>query len=354
MKTSIKIGSKTITNSSDTYVIAEIGVNHEGSLSKAKELIRLAKLGGADCAKFQSYKASKLAAKESPSYWDTSKEPTTSQYELFSKLDSFGKNEFQILKSYCEEIDIEFLSTPFDDASLDYLDKLVNFYKIASADITNTPFLRKVAAKGKPVILSSGASTLDEIKNSIKTLKDSGCKEISVLHCILNYPTDDENANLLMIKHLKKEFPELIIGYSDHTLPDEHMTTLVTAELYGAKIIEKHFTDDKSLVGNDHYHAMDHVDLANFRKISKKINNITGTSSKKNYLPSEEISRKNARRSIVTSGPIKENETLSENNLTYKRPGTGISPTEWDKVIGSISKKNLPDDHILQWEDIKK
>lgn len=352
MKASIQLGNINVNFDSEPYVIAEIGVNHEGSLDKAKELIKLAKDGGANCAKFQSYKASKLAAKESPSYWDTTKEPTTSQFELFSKLDSFGEKEFLILKKYCDDIGIEFLSTPFDDYSLDYLDKFINFYKIASADITNIPFLRKVAMKKKPIILSTGASNLDEIKTAVSEIKAYGCNEFSLLHCILNYPTVDENANIDMIHSLRKEFPNTIVGYSDHTLPDNNMSSLILSQINGARIIEKHFTDDKTLTGNDHYHAMDFQDLLNFRTISRKIRLLGGKLTEKKAIKSEEISRLNARRSIVTNGNINHGDTLTAENMTYKRPGTGISPSNWDEVEGRKVKKDLPDDHIIMWEDL--
>ena len=205
----LKIGNRILKEGCDPYIIAEIGVNHEGDFEKAKKLIYEAKEGGADAAKFQSYKASTLASKNSPSYWDTNKEKTKSQYELFKKFDSFNEKEYVALAEFCNSIDISFLSTPFDNESIDYLYPLVPFYKIASADITNVPFLRKVAKKNKPIILSTGASNLDEINFAIKTIKDCKNNEIGLLHCILNYPTNNIDANLSMITSLKEKYPDV-------------------------------------------------------------------------------------------------------------------------------------------------
>ena len=349
---SIQLGGKIISKLSKPYIIAEIGVNHEGSMKKAKKLISLAREGGADAAKFQTYKADTLASKNSPSYWDTTKEPTTSQHELFQKYDKFSKEDYVELSEYCKSINIDFISTPFDNNSVDYLDSLMTFYKIASADITNIPLLRKIAKKEKPVVLSTGASTLKEIDLALKTLDHYGCKEVALLHCILNYPTPFEKANLNMIKGLKEAYPNNIIGYSDHTLPDDEMSSLVAAYTLGAVIIEKHFTDDKSLPGNDHYHAMDVEDLKCYIKIIDKLYNSLGSSIKK-PIKSEQISRLNARRSIVLKTNIHSGHILQESDITYKRPGTGISTLYWDEVIGKKVNKDLLEDDILQWEFLK-
>ena len=216
----LQLGNRIVTDYGRPYVIAEIGVNHEGSMERAKRLIELAKEGGADAAKFQSYKADTLASKHSPAYWDTAKEPTLSQHALFKKYDNFDADDFKALAVHCKTVGIEFLSTPFDDASIEFLDPLVSFFKIASADLTNIPFLRRVASKKKPVVLSTGASTLGEIDIAIEALSRSGCEDIALLHCILNYPTENKNAHLQMIGGLKRAYPDRVIGYSDHTLPN--------------------------------------------------------------------------------------------------------------------------------------
>jgi sialic acid synthase SpsE len=348
-----QLGQRIISASDRPYVIAEIGVNHEGSLDKAMQLIDLAKMGGADAAKFQSYKADTLASKHSPAYWDTTKEPTLSQHKLFQKYDNFGKNEYIALAEHCRNVGIEFLSTPFDDAAIEFLDPLMAFFKIASADITNIPFLRKVAGKGKPVLLSTGASTLAEVDIAVKTLTHAGCQDIILLHCVLNYPTDNANAHLRMITGLQRAYPDKLVGYSDHTLPDDAMTPLLTAFLLGATVIEKHFTYDKSLPGNDHYHAMDTHDLARFISLIERVQLLKGPSDHKAPIATEDISRLNARRSIVVSVDVPAGHRLDQGDLTCKRPGTGISPTHWDEVVGSVTSRPLRADDVLQWKDIE-
>lgn len=352
-KTALQLGQRLLNSNSRPYVIAEIGVNHEGSLDQARRLIDLAKQGGADAVKFQSYKADTLASKHSPAYWDTTKEPTTSQHKLFQKYDNFGPEEYIALAEHCRQAGIEFLSTPFDDAAIEFLDPLVPFFKIASADITNTPFLRKVAAKCKPVVLSTGASTLGEIDVAVDVLTQAGCKDIVLLHCILNYPTDNENAHLRMISGLKRAYPGWLVGYSDHTLPDDAMTALVAAFMLGAVVIEKHFTHDKALPGNDHYHAMDMHDLARFVYLADRIATLLGPSDHKAPIATEAISRLNARRSIVLARDVPAGHRLQSQDLTYKRPGTGISPLHWDDVIGRLAVCALQADTVIQWDDLQ-
>jgi len=344
---------KKLTNKKNRpYIIAEIGVNHECSMRKAKRLIDLAAEGGASAAKFQSYKAENLASRNSPAYWDTKKEKTRSQYSLFKKYDKFEKKHYKELYFYCKKKQIDFASTPFDIESVNYLNPLVKYFKIASADINNLPLLKAVANKRKPVLLSTGASFIKEIDLSIKYLKKNGCKDIAIMHCILNYPTKDQNANLNMIEDLKKRYSEHIIGYSDHTLPDKNMLNLISAYLKGALIIEKHFTDNKKKAGNDHYHSMDKRDLKVFFKSYEKINILLGENEKK-PIKSEFISRKNARRSIVITKSLAKGDRIYSQSITTKRPGTGITPDNWHKIIGKKLNKNVNSDHILKWSDIK-
>ncbi len=354
MTTKIKFGDRVVGQNDLPYVIAEIGVNHEGSLATAKLLIESAKRGGADAAKFQTYKAGLIASKFSPSYWDTTKEPTTSQYELFTKYDAFGESEYKELSMHCKKHDIEFVSTPFDLGAVDMLEPLVRYFKIASADITNPSLLKKVAATGKPVILSTGASNIAEIDAALAILRSAGAKEICLMHCILNYPTRNENAHLGMLVDLRTRYPELLLGYSDHTLPNEQMTSLIAAHLLGAVVLEKHFTLDKTLPGNDHYHAMDEKDLARFQVSVKQVHELLGPSRSKAPIATEEISRLNARRSIVLTRDLKTGHTIAEQDLVAKRPGTGISPMKWDEVVGKKLARDLPEDHILTWDDLAK
>jgi len=353
MPRNVVLGRRTMSPTSRPYIIAEIGVNHEGSLELAKRLIELAKEGGADGAKFQSYKADTLASKNSPAYWDTSKETTRSQHELFQKYDNFEPEDYAELARHAAECDIDFLSTPFDDAAVDYLEPLVPFYKIASADITNTPLLRRVARTRKPVVLSTGASNMDEIRWSVQTLHEAGATDVVLLHCILNYPCENRNAHVRMITGLAEAFPCYLIGYSDHTVPDPDMTALAVAYSLGAVVLEKHFTHDKTLPGNDHYHAMDMHDLRRFVDRMATIADILGEESAKAPIATEDISRLNARRSIVLARSVRSGQVLAESDLTYKRPGTGVGPQEWDRVIGMSVTRDLPDDHVLTWDDLR-
>ncbi len=349
---SIKLGSTTVTPTGRPYVIAEIGVNHEGSLATAKQLIELAHQGGAHAAKFQSYKANTLASKQSPAYWDTTKEATLSQHELFQKYDNFGAAEYIELAAHAKKVGIDFISTPFDDEAVDYLAPLVSFYKIASADITNIPLLRRVARTGKPVVLSTGASTLDEVDGALKTLGTAGATDIALLHCILNYPCEDINAHVRMIGGLQDRYPNHIIGYSDHTVPDAEMTAMSIAYAMGAVVLEKHFTHDKSLPGNDHYHAMDVNDLSRFMKRINTIADMLGEQRDKHPISTEDIARLNARRSIVIAKNLPAGHVVTEADITYKRPGTGVSPLHWDEVIGMRTKKALNEDDVLTWDDL--
>ena len=351
MKPRIHLGSRVVGAGDTPYVIAEIGVNHDGSLETAKLLIELAKNGGADAAKFQTYKAETLASKHSPAYWDTTKEATRSQYELFRKYDVFGPDEYKELAKHCASVGIDFVSTPFDDAAADLLAPLVPFFKVASADLTNTPLLRRVARAGKPVVLSVGASTLEEIDGALATLRAAGATSIALLHCILNYPTADENANLRMISSLAQRYPECVIGYSDHTAPKSGLPSLVAAWLLGAVILEKHFTHDTSLPGNDHYHAMTTEHLQQFRREMQRIEPLLG-SHHKAPLPSEDIARLNARRSIVVARNLPAGHLITEADITYKRPGNGVSPLHWDDVIGRMTTRALDEDHVLMWSDV--
>ncbi|MFL2119511.1 N-acetylneuraminate synthase family protein [Marinilactibacillus psychrotolerans] len=338
------------------YVIGEIGVNYYDIAKKenitpmeaAKLMIDKAKESGMDAVKFQTYKAGTIASKFSPSYWDTSEESTTSQYELFKKFDSFGYEEYKELSLYCNDLGIEFFSTAFDFESADYLNEMMNIYKISSSDLTNLPFIEHQAKKGKPVLLSAGASTLDEIKTAIETIKNSGNNDIVLMHCVLEYPTPYEHANLEVIKLLKEEFPDLVIGYSDHTKPDEFMDVVKTAVALGAPVIEKHYTLDKSLAGNDHYHAMDPEDMKKLKKALEFQIKIRG--SKELNLDTQEAARKNARRSIVANQKIPAGTSITREMITFKRPGLGISPSELSSVIGKKAKDLIEEDTILVYD----
>jgi N-acetylneuraminate synthase len=328
------------------YIIAEAGVNHEGSIETAKRLIDEAAAGGADAIKFQTYKADTLASRHSPSYWDTSKEPTLSQHELFSKHDKFWKKEMEQLKGYCDQRNIEFMSTPFDVESAQFLNELMDVFKISSSDITNKPFIKYLCGFNKPIILSTGASELWEIQEAVSWVEEVG-NPIALLHCVLNYPTPDENANLGMIRGLRKTFPDKLIGYSDHTMPAD-MKVCEVAAMLGSVIIEKHFTHDKTLPGNDHYHAMDVHDLRGFQRNMDRVFGLLGEFSVK-ALDDEEISRNNARRSLIAIKDLKAGQEVTESDLTFKRPAYGISPRSIDELVGKRVLNDIPEDTVLQW-----
>ncbi len=331
------------------YVIAEAGVNHEGKMEIAKRLIDEACEAGADAIKFQTYKAAALASKDSPAYWDTTKEPTKTQYELFKRHDSFWKNEFEALKIYCDKTGIAFLSTPFDIESATFLNELMPVFKISSSDITNKPFIKFICSFEKPIILSTGAASLSEIAEAVDWIEENG-NQLALLHCVLNYPTPDENAALGMIPALKRVFPQHVVGYSDHTLPHD-MGILQTAVLLGARILEKHFTHDKTLPGNDHYHAMDKNDLARFYDRLRHTLAAIGPFHIRS-LPDEEPARKNARRSLVAARDIPQGRKITGADLTFKRPAHGISPKHIDEVLGMTARHPIAEDTVLQWADL--
>ena len=330
------------------YFIAEIGVNHENSLDNAKLMIQQAHSSGANAVKFQSYKADKLAAKESPSYWGTTKESTTSQFELFKKYDTLSYNDYFELKEYSDSVGIEFLTTPFDNSFVDELDSILSFYKIASADITNYPLLEKVASKGKPIILSTGASYKSEIKDTLNFLREYNV-DIVLNQCILSYPTDIRNANLGMISDLIDLFPNNIIGFSDHTPPTSSFNVQILSVLLGATFIEKHFTFNKELPGNDHYHSFDSNDLTNFYKKLNDLEEIYGESNK-DVIEIEKPARQNARRSLYFSKDISKDNIIEESDLIPKRPASGVSPKHFRDYVGKKVNQDVFSDQLLDPE----
>jgi len=329
-------------------VIAEAGVNHECKIHKAFELISDAKKCGVEAIKFQTYKAEDLTIKNSPAYWDLNKEKTRTQRLLFKKYDKFQYREFIKLYLYSKKKGIIFLSTLFSVDLIHKFSKFLPLLKVASADITNVPLLRAIAKQRKPVLLSTGASDIDEIKFAIKTL-DISKKQLCIMHCVLNYPTKIENANLNFLSTLKSKFGSYLIGYSDHVIPDSNLTSLEIAWNLGAQIIEKHFTYDKKKIGNDHYHSADKDDLKNFFKRMDTIAILKGNFNKN--LKGEKNSIKYARRSIVARKNIKKGEKLTNENLTTKRPGIYISAKNWDKVINKIAKRNITEDSPINPKD---
>tara|TARA_B100001059_G_C17838713_1_gene590256 strand:- start:5261 stop:6307 length:1047 start_codon:yes stop_codon:yes gene_type:complete len=333
----------------EPYILAEGGVNHEGSIKNAIKMIDQAAEGGADGIKFQYYKAEKLASIYSPAYWDLKKEKTKSQFELFKKHDKFSYNDFKKLNAHCKRKKIDFLCTPFDFESANELNNLVDAFKISSSDITNKPFIEHISKFKKPIILSTGAADITEIKNAVSWISLPK-KKIMLLHCILSYPTKNKDANLGMIYDLKFNFPKIKIGYSDHTEPGNMLVPSLAFNL-GCVLVEKHFTFNKKLKGNDHYHSADIKDLKRLRKSLAEINLIMGV-NKKIVIKAEKKSRIFARRSIVAVNHIKKNSKIFKKDLTFKRPGTGIEPFNLKRILGKTLKKDIKKDALIKYSDL--
>lgn len=345
---------------SKPVLIAEIGVNYYdiarargmSNMEAAKLMVLEAVRAGIHAVKFQSYRAETLAARESPSYWDLNENPITSQRELFSHFDKFGPDEYAELAKFSEAHGIEFFSTAFDEYAADYLEPLMNVYKISSSDLSNLPFIDYQARKGKPVLLSVGASNEDEIDRAVETIRRVNDRPLTLLHCVLEYPTPLQETNLLKIASLKKRYPDCIVGYSDHTKPTPDTIVTNAALFLGARVIEKHFTLDKTLPGNDHFHAMDPADARNILNGFELSDMLMGSGDLV-CLESERTSRRNARRSLVSAAAIPAGTAVTREMLCAKRPGTGISPQEIDRVVGCRAAVDIPTDTTLAWEMLK-
>jgi N-acetylneuraminate synthase len=336
------------------FIIAEIGVNHEGSLELAKRMIAQVSESGGHAVKFQTYTADKLATKEfSPAYWDTSKEVISSQHELFQKWPIFTEKEYSSLLATASDCGVVFMSTPFDLEAVEMLDPMVPAFKIASADITNIPLIRSIGSKQKPVIVSVGAANFDEINTAVQELIQKGCIQITLLHCVLRYPTPTNIAYLRQINDLIAKFADVAsIGYSDHVPPNQDggLPQLELATILGSVVLEKHFTHDKSLPGNDHYHAMEASELKRFTQKIYMYRELFGEGSLNLVAQSEAIS--NARRRVVAKRDLEVGETLEESDLLALRANVGIEIGDWDKVIGSITKVRVKANQPLSWSDL--
>ena len=336
----------TVFNSSNhVYIIAEAGVNHNGSLELAKKLVDAAADAGADAVKFQTFVPDNLVSKyaDKADYQKETTEQSESQLEMLRKL-MLKKEWHQILIDYAKTKGIQFISTPFDLESIDFLATLdLPFYKIPSGDITNLPYLEKIGKLGKPVVLSTGMSNMDEVKEAAGILKNNGCPKVSVLHCNTQYPTPYEDVNLRAMTSLREEL-ELVIGYSDHTLGIE---VPIAAVAMGATIIEKHFTLDKTMEGPDHKASLEPDELIAMVRAIRNIEKASGNGDKR-VTESESANRAVARKSIVAKRDIKKGEVLSDNNITVKRPGTGISPMRWYEVIGKTAIHDFEEDELIE------
>jgi N-acetylneuraminate synthase len=314
-------------------------------------MVEAAAEAGADMIKFQSYKAGELAVKNSPSYWDTTKEAATSQYELFQRHDKFGVEEYVKLAARCRELGVLFGSTLFDPDFVEALGGEVPAFKLASADINNFILLEKICIWKKPVLLSAGASTLDEVGRAVAFIRERGIEEIGVMHCILEYPTDPAHSNLDVIATLNARYPDLSIGWSDHVPPEPMHLCQTTAWLLGAEIIEKHFTLDKTKPGNDHYHAWDPGDVKSFLALVERISVLRGDGEKVVY-PWEANSRRYARRSLVAARDIEAGAVIEFDMLAAKRPGQGISPDRFKELVGRKTRTRIEKDQPLSLDDL--
>lgn len=344
----IKITHRFIGDGEPCFVIAEAGVNHDCILERGYELIRTAKESGADAIKFQTYKAEKLVIKDSPKYWGDDKE---TQYENYKKLDYLSEKDFIKLQKYAKKIGLISFSTPFDEESADFLEHIgVPMFKIASADITHLPFLKHIARKNKPIILSTGAATIGEIEEAVKAVESEGNNKIIILHCILSYPTPIKDMHLRMITTLKTIFPQYPIGLSDHSLGT---IVPVAAVALGAKVIEKHYTIDKTLKGSsDHPTSVDPKEMREIVTNIRHVEYALGHPLPKRPTKVEEPAAKLARRSIVAKRNIKEGEILTMKNITAKRPGTGINPKFFYHFLGKKAKKDINEDEFINWHHI--
>lgn len=326
------------------FIIAEAGVNHNGKLELAYKLVDAAKEAGADCIKFQTFKADNLVS-GSAQKADYQKGTTGdgSQKEMLKNLE-LSFDEFIALKEYCDKEGICFLSTPFDFESIDFLDSIdMPFWKIPSGEVTNLPYLMTLARTEKPVIMSTGMCSMEEIEAAIRVLKDNGTTDIRLLHCNTEYPTPFEDVNLKAMETMRREFG-VEVGYSDHT---KGIEVPIAATALGATIIEKHFTLDRNMEGPDHKASLEPQELAAMVSSIRHIEKSLGTGVKAPS-PSELKNVSVARKSIVASKAISKGEVFTAENITVKRPGNGISPMKWFDVIGQIANRNFVADEMIE------
>lgn len=341
-------------NSNRTIIIAEAGVNHNGDFEKAKQLVKVAAKAGADFVKFQTFKADKIVSKEAKKAdYQTRNinDGDDSQYNMLKKLEMSEQWHFDLIE-YAQKLGIQFLSTGFDEESIDFLDSLKPaLYKIPSGEITNKPYIEHIASKKKPIVLSTGMATIDEIKDAVETIEQFGLKrkDITVLHCNTEYPTPMEDVNLKAMLHIHKELG-VDIGYSDHTLGIE---VPIAAVALGAKVIEKHFTLDRNLPGPDHKASLEPDELVAMVKAIRNIEMaISGNGIKapsKSEMPNKAIARK----SVHTLNSLEKGHILREADLIMRRPGDGISPMDIDQIVGKKLKSDLAADVKLSVEDLE-
>lgn len=332
-------------NTSHTLIIAEAGVNHNGSLELAKQLVDKAVWAGADCVKFQTFRSENLVSRfaQKAEYQKKTTGSGESQLEMIRKLE-LSRQDFIELKEYCRQQGIMFLSTPFDLESIGFLSSIgMKTWKIPSGELTNYPYLRAIGRRKESVIMSTGMCTTDEVKAAVAVLNRFGTTDITLLHCTTEYPAPYDSVNLRAMQTLQKEFG-CRVGYSDHTSGTE---VPVAAVAMGASVIEKHFTLDRNMEGPDHKASLEPEELRQMVRSIRNVETALGDGIKR---PSE-VEMKNmavARKSIVAARDIKKGELLTEENVTTKRPGNGISPMNWDTVIGTKAVRDFAADDLIE------
>lgn len=345
----IQLESKCIGDKQPCFIIAEAGINHNGKLRNAKKLVDAAVFAGADAVKFQTAKAEDvvIGTVRIADYAKKNIGKNTTQLAMIKKLE-LSYDDFIILKQYCDKKGIIFLSTPHSFDAIDFLDDLVSAFKFGSGDITNIPALRHAAKKGKPIILGTGMSTLQEIKNALTAIKSEKNNNIIALHCTTNYPCPVKEVNLRAMITMQKEL-DCLVGYSDHTLG---ITIPIMAVTLGAVVIEKHFTLDRSLPGPDHKASLTPNELKIMIREIRNAETALGSFHKKPTSSEQEIMSL-VRKSIVAKNTIKKGTLLTDQMLSIKRPGTGIPPNEIKKIIGKKTRLHIKKDQIFQWDMVE-
>jgi N-acetylneuraminate synthase/N,N'-diacetyllegionaminate synthase len=345
----IEIGNKLVGDEQPIFIVAEIGVNHNGDIRLAKKLIDAAKDAGADAVKFQAFKTEKVVTKyaEKAKYQKETTSLSESQYDMIRRLE-LKDEEIRELYNYAKKNNIIFLSSAFDKESVDLLDNLgVPAFKVASGEITNFPLLRYIAEKKKPIILSTGMSTIGEIEEALEVIKEKGVENIVLLHCVTSYPAKIEDVNLRVIEALRRRF-KLPVGFSDHTLG---ITIPIAVAALGAVLVEKHFTLDRTLPGPDHRASLEPDELKDMVRAVRDVEKALGDRVKKPTKDEERI-KKVVRRSIVAKMGIPKGTVITEDMLDFKRPGVGIEPKYLNEIIGKKAKKDIKPDGLITFDKL--
>lgn len=350
MKQEFNIGSKMIGRDHPVFIIAEAGVNHNGKLEQAKKLIKEAAIAGVDCVKFQTFKAERVVTRNAPKakYQLGTTDNAESQFDMLKALELNAQDHRQ-LKEDAQKLGLVFLSTPYNFEDVDLLEEIdVGAYKVASGQIVELAFLRKIARLGKPIFLSTGMANLNEIKTAVEVITKEDNDKVILLQCTTNYPSKAEDSNLKVIPRLQDEF-SCIVGYSDHTIGE---IAAIAAVALGAKVIEKHFSLDKSLPGPDHSSSLNPQELKSLVEGIRNTEKLLGISQKE---PTE-IEKENAagmRRSLVAVRNISKGEIIRESDITFKRPATGLKPKYFDELIGKRARKDIAADDLFQKDMIE-